>query len=161
MRRNELLVMTAALLWGASCAVPPAQLAPQRLTSPRSPADVINTVARTLTAQGFDMDNLDAPAGVLTATRSRGPRGNADFITCKYAKNSINDSRAETTLTVSVVAKPSSGGSDVTVTSRVQAKFPSLQSTVMAEAANDSDCASNGAAERAVSSAIAAQPAGG
>lgn len=129
---------------------------PPEIHTSLAPAAVVQAVAPELAEAGFDVTTADAASGVLTAKRERGPKANADYLRCKWAKNSVMDRHATTTLTVAVVARASThGGSVVTTTSRAVARFPSLHGTAMALTDDERRCRSNGKAEQAIAVALA------
>lgn len=147
----------SALAALTACPKPVAQPAPTALHSSQSVGAAVQVAALTLTSAEFEVVSFDRDAGVLTAKRVRGPRGNAGFIACNWARNSISDAHARTALTISLTARPATGGaagSDVRVTSHVTASFPDLQGTAMAVPDSEDACASNGQAEERLAAAL-------
>lgn len=154
MKRGLFLLSAAA---AAACIPPaPAQPGPKNASSRLAPPAAIATAARLLTGDGFEVTTADGVSGILTAKRTRAQTGNASYITCRYAHGSAAETQMESTVTVSIVAKPASSGSDVSVTSRVHVEFPGLRGGPIALPPSDTDCASNGTLEGSVISALAA-----
>jgi hypothetical protein len=137
----------------AGCAPPPApeQLAPQKLTSPLPPIEVVRRATAKLIDLGFDIAISDATGGVVQSKRAH---ASMEHVTCRWPKGSAVERFGVATLTVSVSAVKQGEGSAVTITSRVNAEYPGLAPMFLAKTSPTEDCASIGVAERAVASAI-------
>ena len=98
----------AVLVVIVGACVPPApeQLAPVAVRSTRSRAEIVQVATRELTAAGFEISASDTSAGTVTAKRTREKRGNFDYITCKFAENSLAETNLVSTLTVNVEPAP-------------------------------------------------------
>ena len=147
--------VVAAVLFSAACVPAPLeQAAPVALKSSRSKADVIQAATRELTAAGFEIAASDTTAGTLSARRTREKRGNYDYITCKFAENSLAETNLESTLTVTVNASGTGSASDVRISSAVLAKYPGLEESPLPRSESQTDCASTGAIERQLATAL-------
>jgi hypothetical protein len=113
----------AVLVVIVGACVPPApeQLAPVAVRSTRSRAEIVQVATRELTAAGFEISASDTSAGTVTAKRTREKRGNFDYITCKFAENSLAETNLVSTLTVNVTATGSGDAADVQVRGTVLA----------------------------------------
>lgn len=120
------------------------------LRTTRSRADVVQVAKRELTAAGFEVSASDSVAGTLTAKRQRERRGNFDYITCKFAENSLAETNLVSTLTVTVAAT----GSTVDIHSTVLATYPGLEGSPLPRSESQTDCASTGVIEKKLASAI-------
>lgn len=154
-----------SLVCGIVCAsactqTPPPQAEPVAVRSPRSKADIVQVARRELTAAGFEITAADTTTGSLTAKRTREKRGNFDYITCKFAENSLAETNLVSTLTVTVspVGTTSAGASDVRVQASVLATYPGLEDTPLARSDSQTDCASTGVIEKQVASALERAP---
>jgi hypothetical protein len=143
-------------LIAAACVPPkPAQLAPKGVASAKAAAEAAQVAARALAADGFEITLSDASAGIVTAKRVKAKDGNSAFVVCRFAHRSIAETNMETTITITVSAKPEATGSSVIVTNAVRATFPSLQASIYtATPPSDDDCASTGLAEEHVLRAL-------
>jgi hypothetical protein len=130
------------------------QAAPVELKASKSKAEVIQLATRELTAAGFEIAASDTSAGSLSAKRTRDKRGNFDYITCKFAENSLAETNLESTLTVTVNATGTGPASDVRISSAVLAKYPGLEGSPLPRSESQSDCVSTGAMERQIAAAL-------
>jgi hypothetical protein len=153
--RSQICFCVVALC-AVSCAPPPpAQPAPQNLTSPRSVTEVTQAASRSLVADGFEVTLSDAAGGIVTAKRTKARTGNSNFVTCRFAHGSIGETNMETTLTVTVTSTAAQPGARALISSNVRVAFPGLQGA-MAMQPSDTDCASTGVAEKHVAAAVGA-----
>ncbi|HUQ83393.1 MAG TPA: hypothetical protein VM076_19720 [Gemmatimonadaceae bacterium] len=144
-----------AVLFSAACVPAPlAQPEPVSLKTSRSKGDVIQVASRELTAAGFEIAASDTVAGTLSARRTREKRGNYDYITCKFAENSLAETNLESVLTVTVSASGTGAASDVRIGSSVLAKYPNLEGTPLPRSDSQSDCTSTGTIERQLATAL-------
>ena len=148
-----ILLLTAACVPSA-----PEQPAPVSLRSARSKTDVVQVATRELTAAGFEIAASDTAAGSLTAKRTREKRGNFDYITCKFAENSLAETNLVSTVTVNVTASGSGSTSDVQVRAAVLATYPGLEGSPLPRSDSQTDCASTGAIERQIATALGRAP---
>jgi hypothetical protein len=148
MRRSiiALLLLTACF----SSPPPMAQLAPKQLTSPLAPVEVVRRATAKLIALGFDIALSDATGGVVQSKLARVGPGDA---VCNLIKGNYYDSIKVVALTVSITALKTDASSTVTITSRVVTEYPGA---AVARRPSSEDCASTGALEQQVASAIAA-----
>ena len=131
----------------AACTPPkPAQLAPKSGTSSRTVAETTQIAIRSLMADGFEISASDVAGGAVVAKRSRAQDDNKPYVTCAFTPNSLGQTNAATTLTVSVSARPSGSVSAVQITNSVRVSFPGSIGT-MAAPPSDDHCASTGRAE--------------
>ena len=147
-------VVLSVLIAAACVPSPLAQPEPVSLKSSRSKADVVQVASRELTAAGFEIAASDTAAGTLSARRTREKRGNFDFITCKFAENSLAETNLESVLTVTVSASGTGATSDVRIATSVLAKYPNLEGTPLPRSDSQTDCASTGAIERQLATAL-------
>ena len=150
----------AVLVVIVGACVPPApeQLAPVAVRSTRSRAEIVQVATRELTAAGFEISASDTSAGTVTAKRTREKRGNFDYITCKFAENSLAETNLVSTLTVNVTATGSGDAADVQVRGTVLATYPGLEGSPLPRSESQTDCASTGAIERLVANALGRTP---
>lgn len=132
---------------------PPPTPAEPVVTSSLPVGTAIGTSARILGENGFDILTSDAGAGLLIARRFRSGEENKDFVRCVAGiesnhRKTIGALWLQTSITVTVTAKPQTRGSEVRVGGRVHTaysgKFPE----------SDTDCVSSGVAEQRVASAL-------
>ena len=153
MSHRRLLVIPVLL--GSACVQQPlTQPEPVSFKSAKSKAEVVQVATRELTAAGFEIAASDTAAGTLTAKRTREKRGNFDYITCKFAENSLAETNLESTLTVMVSATGTGAASDVQVRGTVLAKYPGLEESPLPRSESQTDCVSTGAIERQVATAL-------
>ena len=133
---------------------PPEQLAPVSVRSARSRADIVRVATRELTSAGFEISTSDTTSGSVTAKRTRDKRGNFDYITCKFAENSLAETNLVSTLTITVAASPGSDSSDVQIRGSVLATYPGLEDSPLPRSESQTDCASTGAIERQIAAAL-------
>lgn len=152
-RRSAAVVVLVAL---ACVPPPPEQLAPVAVRSTRSRPEIVRIATRELTAAGFEIAASDTSAGSITAKRTREKRGNFDYITCKFAENSLAETNLVSTLTVTVAATGSGSASDVQINGAVLATYPGLEDSPLPRSESQSDCASTGAIEKKIAAAVAA-----
>ena len=147
---------SAPLLLALAACVPPALQAPApaSLHSTRAVAAVVQSASQTLTAAGFEIRTVDAKSGVLTARRFQTKTGNAEYLTCDFARGSLREQHLNSTLTVSVNATPAPDGSAVTIGARALSQYPGLEDTPLAVPDSDTDCVSNGTIEARLSGAL-------
>ena len=146
--------LVAILVLTACVPNPPEQLAPISARSTRSRAEIVQVATRELTGAGFEISATDTTAGTVTAKRTREKRGNFDYITCKFAENSLAETNLVSTLTVTVSASTSGDASDVQIRGSVLATYPGLEDTPLPRSESQSDCASTGVIERQIASAL-------
>jgi photosystem II stability/assembly factor-like uncharacterized protein len=157
--RSLLVIVLSLAAAAAACASAPlAQPEPVTLKSARSKADVVQVATRELTSAGFEIAASDTAAGTLTAKRTRDKRGNYDYITCKFAEASLAETNLVSTLTVTVSATGTGATSDVQVRGSVLATYPGLEESPMARSESQTDCASTGAIERQIATALGRAP---
>jgi hypothetical protein len=140
----------AALILSGCVPTPPPQPEPVSLGSTRSKADVVQIATRELTSAGFEISASDTAAGTLTARRVQEKRGNFDYISCKFAENSLAEMNLVSTLTVTVKAT----GSDVDIRSSVLSAYPGLADSPLPRSESQTDCASNGVIEKKLATAL-------
>jgi hypothetical protein len=144
-----------AVLFSTACVPSPLeQPEPVALKTSRSKAEVVQVASRELTAAGFEIAASDTVAGTLSARRTREKRGNFDYITCKFAENSLAETNLESVLTVTVSASGTGATSDVRIGTSVLAKYPNLEGTPLPRSDSQTDCASTGAIERQLAAAL-------
>jgi len=154
MRRAILAVAT--LLTVACIPMPqtppmPEQLAPQKLTSPLPVVDVVRRATAKLVDLGFDIALSDATGGIV---QSKHIRAGAGTVTCRWGKGSMAERYGVATLTISINAVRDGERTAVTITSRVLAEYPGLDPMFLSRLSPTEDCASTGAAERDIATAI-------
>ena len=147
-------IVLSVLVSAACVPTPLEQPEPVSLKSSRSKAEVVQVASRELTAAGFEIAASDTAAGTLSARRTREKRGNFDFITCKFAENSLAETNLESVLTVTVSASGTGATSDVRIATSVLAKYPNLEGTPLPRSDSQTDCASTGAIERQLATAL-------
>jgi hypothetical protein len=150
-------IFTFALLVGCVPA-PLEQPAPASVRTTRSRADIVQTATRELTSAGFEIAASDTTAGSLTAKRTRDKRGNFDYITCKFAENSLAETNLVSTLTVTVAATTSGAASDVQIRAGVLATYPGLEDSPLPRSESQTDCVSTGVIERQIAGALNRAP---
>ena len=151
--------LATTLLAATACVPAPLeQPAPVSFKSTKTRADVVQVASRELTAAGFEIAASDTVAGTLTARRTRDKRGNFDYITCKFAENSLAETNLVSTLTVTVAAMGTGSTSDVRVHGAVLATYPGLEGTPLPRSESQTDCASTGAIERQIATAVGRAP---
>lgn len=128
---------------------PPKPPEPKRFTMPMLPSTVVQSVARVLVADGFDITTSDANAGVIAAQRQRGPKQQPEYLTCVGHPNSLATQGRTTTLRVNVSAVGNGSGSEITIRTSVRSEYrgDGLE-------ANDRDCVSSGKTEAAIAAAV-------
>lgn len=131
---------------------PPPQAEPVSVRTTRSKPDVVQVATRELTSAGFEISGADTVAGTVTAKRQREKRGNFDYVTCRFAENSLAELNLESTLTVTVAAT----GSTVDIRSSVLAAYPGLESSPLPRSESQTDCASTGVIEKKLAAALGA-----
>jgi hypothetical protein len=144
-------LLVPALVLSACVPPPPPQVEPVAVRSNRSKPDVVRIATRELTSAGFEISSSDTVAGTLTATRVGEKRGNFDYITCKFAENSLAEMNLVSTMTVTVAAS----GFDVAIKSSVLSAYPALASSPLPRSESQTDCASNGVIEKRLAAALA------
>jgi hypothetical protein len=153
MRRAFVAGLLVSLVGCVPTPPAPQQLAPQKLTSPLPPIDVVRRATAKLIDLGFDIAISDATGGVV---QSKHAHANGDQVTCRWPKGSIAERFGVATVTLSINAVKDGDGSAVTITSRVVAEYPGLDPMFQARTSPTEDCASTGSVERAVASALRA-----
>jgi len=153
----------ARLVWAiivvAACApapLPPPE--PVSIKSSRSKADVVRVATRELTSAGFEIASSDTVAGTLSAKRTRERRGNFDYITCKFAENSLAETNLVSTLTVTVATTGSTDANSVEIGTSVLSTFPGLEGTPLPRAESRRDCVSTGVIEKQIATAVGRSP---
>ena len=114
----------------------------------------MRVATRELTSAGFEISTSDTTSGSVTAKRTRDKRGNFDYITCKFAENSLAETNLVSTLTITVAASPGSDSSDVQIRGSVLATYPGLEDSPLPRSESQTDCASTGAIERQIAAAL-------
>ena len=153
----------------AACAIiaivgcTPAPLeAPQPVSAKtsRSKSQVVQAASRELTSVGFEIAASDTVAGTLSAKRVRDRRGNYDYITCKFAENSLAEQNLVATLTVTVSTTSPPGGAtnNVEIGASVLATYPGLEDSPLPRSESRSDCVSTGAIEKQIATALERSP---
>src|SRR5689334_12785128 len=100
----------------AACAQPTLSAPePVSLRATRPKADIVRVATRELTSAGFEITASDTTAGTVTAKRTRERRGNFDYITCKFAENSLAETNLVSTLTVTVSTTSSGDANTVDI----------------------------------------------
>jgi hypothetical protein len=137
-------VLAPTLLAALAACIPPAPVAPAPLVvqTGRPATDVVRTVAALLTADGFEIINSDAAAGILTAKRTAKRPAFAGAVICRWANGSISDNWGQIALTVSVTSR----GDSAQVTSRAHVTFDGIP-RVLDTGPSDTDCVSSGSTE--------------
>lgn len=143
-------LLLPALALSACVSSAPPQAEPVSLRSTRSKAEVVQIATRELTAAGFTIAASDTAAGTVTAKREREKRGNFDYITCKFAENSLAETNLMSTVTVTVAAT----GSNVDIRSSVLAAYPNLEDSPLPRSESQTDCASTGVIEKKLAAAL-------
>lgn len=151
----------------AACAIiaivgcTPAPLeAPQPVSAKtsRSKPQVVQVASRELTSVGFEIAASDTVAGTLAAKRVRDRRGNYDYITCKFAENSLAETNLVSTLTVTVATTGSTDANSVEIGTSVLSTFPGLEGTPLPRAESRRDCVSTGVIEKQIATAVGRSP---
>ena len=151
---------TAWVLCGATvagigpCLSPPTSLGPTRLTSARSPREVVETATRVLEGAGFQLSASDAAAGTIVATRVRSPEQQGGDVACTFARGSREATGGTATMTLRVTAQPAGSGSQVVMAANVRTAFPQLASSDSPARSNDTACISTGAVEKRIADAL-------
>ena len=145
-----------AMMLVLACAPAPLPApAPVSITSARSKAGIVEAARRELTSAGFEIASVDSAAGSLTAKRTRERRGNFDYITCKFAENSLAETQLVSTVTVNVSTASSTDVNRVEIGASVLATYPGLEDSPLPRADSQTDCVSTGAIEKQLATAIA------
>ena len=133
---------------------------PVSLKTARSKPQVVQIASRELTSAGFEISASDTVAGTLSAKRTRDRRGNFDFITCKFAENSLAEQNLVSTLTVTVSATAPPGGAttNVEIGAVVLATYPGLEDSPLPRSESRSDCVSTSAIEKQIATALGRSP---
>ena len=156
---NKRFARAAGLTMLVACAPQPLeQLAPISVRSTRSRSEIVQTATRELTSAGFEIAASDTSAGTVTGKRTRERRGNFDYITCKFAENSLAETNLVSTLTVTVAASGSGDARDVQIRGNVLATYPGLEDSPLPRSESQTDCASTGVIERQVAAALGRAP---
>lgn len=155
-RRRLTLAAISVIL--AGCVQPaPVAPAPQSLRAAGAPRAVVQQAAAVLVSDGFEVTTSDAASGILTAKRVRATGGNADYIVCRFAHNSILDTHHRSTMTLSITARPlGTDSSAVIIGGTVLSEYPDLTG-MFAKAPNETDCASRGAEEQKIVGSLGAK----
>src|SRR5262245_24458658 len=133
---------------------------PVALKTSRSKPQVVQVASRELTSAGFEVAASDTVAGTLSAKRVRDRRGNFDYITCKFAENSLAEQNLVSTLTVTVSTTSPPGGAtnNVEIGASVLATYPGLEDSPLPRSESRSDCVSTGAIEKQIATALERSP---
>ena len=150
-------IFTLTVVVGCTPA-PLTEAQPESLKTARSKADVVAVATRELKAAGFEVATSDTTAGSVTAKRTRERRGNFDYITCKFAENSLAETNLVSTMTVSVSTTAASGTNSVEISGSVLATYPHLEGTPLPRSESRTDCVSTGVIEKQVATAIGRTP---
>jgi hypothetical protein len=152
MRRNLLLL---SLALAAACVTPPPKPPqPAPLHSSRAATEVAKIAAYGLHSAGFRVTQTDEWGEALEGVRTATANANEQYIICHLPKNAGAVAYRETAFVVTLEAKPTQSGSDVTIRSVVHTSYPAYAGTAMAIAPNDTDCVSNGTMERRLADAV-------
>lgn len=153
--RHRFRLFPAAVVALAACSLPanPTPPAPEALTSPLPPVEVVPRATALLAQRGFDITTSDARGGVVQAKRTRQQADNQPDVTCSFPPGSYGERTLESTLTISVTATPKGSGSAVLITGRVEATVAALLGNGRAMASKS--CASAGTIERALAETVA------
>jgi hypothetical protein len=150
---RPVLVLLALAALGCGRRSSPTPPAPAAVQTTASVPAALQTVAQELVSRGFTISVSDAQAGVLTAARTRAQSGNDDILRCRGASGSTQTRNRVSTLTITVAARPSAGGSDVRIGSSTRTTYPGLTGDQAIEP-NDRDCVSLGVVERRLVAAL-------
>ena len=131
---------------------------PVSIKSSRSKADVVRVVTRELSAAGFEVATSDTSAGAVSAKRTRDRRGNFDYITCKFAENSLAETNLVSTLTVTVSTAGSTDVTTVEIGTAVLSTYPGLEDSPLPRSESRTDCVSTGVIEKQLATAIGRSP---
>lgn len=146
------VLAACGFLFMAGCIPPkPSPLAPSVVRSARGPAEIVQAAAGLLANDGFEIAVSDATGGVVSAKRIRKTPGNSEFVVCRYAKGSVAESNTETSLNVSVTARP--GEAQISSVVKVTAPGSARDGTGLLSPSDD-DCASTGRIEAKIANAI-------
>jgi len=156
--RDRARLAWAVILVGACAPAPLPAPEPVSIKSARSKADVVRVTTRELTSAGFEIASSDTTAGTVSAKRTRERRGNFDYITCKFAENSLAETNLVSTITVTVSTSASTDMNNVEIGSSVLATYPGLEGTPLPRAESRSDCVSTGAIEKQIATALGRSP---
>jgi hypothetical protein len=133
---------------------------PASIKTSRSRPQVVQVASHELTSAGFEVAASDSAAGTLSAKRVRNRRGNYDYITCKFAENSLAEQNLVSTLTVTVSTTSPPGGAtnNVEIGASVLATYPGLEDSPLPRSESRSDCVSTGAIEKQIATALGRSP---
>ena len=128
------------------------------LRTARSKADIVQVATRELTSAGFEVATSDTTAGTVTANRKRERRGNFDYITCKFAENSLAETNLVSTVTVTVTTSSSGDARSVDIGASVLAAYPGLEGSPLPRSESRTDCVSTGVIEKQIATALGRSP---
>ena len=150
------LSIAALGVLAAGCIEPTARAPePVSLHVSDAPRDVVQRAAVALTSAGFRVAQTDEVGNDISASRRSSANGNEPFVTCNNVpRDSGAAANRETTIMIDFSAKPTGGGSDVTIRSNVRTAYPGFDGTPMQMATSDSDCVSTGLMERRLADSI-------
>lgn len=154
MHKTTLLFSVSLILVAAGCVTPMVNPEPKQFETALSPAEVVRRVTNAVVLEGFEIQVSDPVSGTLSVKRERGPQGNADFLTCNFAKGSIADVNGVTVLTATLSLRQGGAAASVVVNTRTITSYPSLVGTALAMAPTETACVSNGKVEELVRQAI-------
>jgi hypothetical protein len=146
----------AFVMAASGCLRVPAPTAPAPLAfhASRPAPEAVQVAAVALMNAGFRVTQGDSIGRVITATRTATHNGNQDFISCALPNGSAAAANRETTITIDFAARPAQSGSDVNIKSSVRTSYPGYEGSAMQQAANETDCVSNGAMEQQLRGAL-------
>lgn len=154
MRRTLPLPLAAAVLATACLGHPLVAPTPVTFHSSRSARDATRSAAIALVDEGFRVLQADSTGFALKANRTATHNGNAEFVTCALPSGSAAAVNRETTLNMAFRAAPAQEGSDITVSSSVNTKYPGYEGTATQIPPSDTVCVSNGTMERRLQAAL-------
>jgi hypothetical protein len=142
------------LLTGACLATPPRPPEPITLSSSLSAHEAVERATVALASEGFKVIQTDSLAHAIAAARTSLANGNEEYVACELPRNSGGAANRETTVRISVSARPAAGGSEVLIRSTVLTSYPGFDGTPSAIAANEIDCVSKGVMEQRLARAL-------
>jgi len=144
-----------------SCARAPMAVAPSPISlhSSRAADDASRGAAMALMGVGFRVVPTDSTGKTLVATRTATGNGNEAYVVCTVPMRVA--STRQTALTISLKIVPSASGSDITIDSKVMTSYSAESgdssspiATASMNAANATDCVSNGKVEKQLADAL-------
>jgi hypothetical protein len=142
-----------ALVFLSACLKPPTSLGPRQLTVSHSTADAVRIASGVLTQAGFDISSSDAKTGTVIAKRTRTPDQQRPDIACGYAQGSIESTRAQATMTLTVTAQTVGRGTHVVMSAVVRTDLSGLPNPPQPPI-NETECVSSGVIEARILDAL-------